>query len=510
MYSLAIFRKFAVHKRFKPISRLMKKNFVLIFSFLSLLSATANAGDVKAYLLYSTFNSPGKGPYIETYLSVIGNSVVFKKNSNGKYQGAIEISMAFKQGETIKAVKKYNLLSPEIDDTLKGKSNFIDLQRIPLANGSYDFEISIADVNKAGKPFTTTQKVDINYEGEKVMVSDIQLVESYQKAAAPGVLTKSGYDLIPYVSNFYPVNMSKLGFYAEVYNTKQALGENERFVINYYIESYDTKVKMSNFNSFSKQTANNVNILLSEFPIDQLGTGNYNLVVEVKNKLNEQVATRKLFFQRNNPNAQVDMNDMSSLNVENTFASRLNSKDTLIDYIRSLRPISNSLEQTFADNQIAKRDIKEMQKYFLGFWMNRNQANPEGAWLAYNEEVKKVNKEFGTSNKRGYETDRGRVYLQYGPPNQRTQAENEPSAYPYEIWQYYKMKDQSNRKFVFYNPDLVTNDYRLLHSDAKGEISNPAWELKLHERNNAPKTLDQQNVNDHFGGNSDDNFRNPR
>lgn len=490
----------------------MKKISIAILSFFIFVASAAHAGEVKAYLLYSTFSSPDKGPYIETYLSVIGSSLVYKKNSNGKYQGTIEVSMAFRQGEEIKAVKKYNLMSPEVTDTVTGRAAFIDLQRIPLPNGNYDLEITIADANKDGKPFSSTQKITIGYAGDQVMISDIQLVESFQKAATPGILTKSGYDLIPYVSNFYPANMKKLGFYAEVYNTKKALGENEKFVINYYVESYETKVKLTDFNSFSKQTSNTVNILLSEFPIEQLGTGNYNLVVEVKNKLNEQVAVKKLFFQRNNPNAQLGMEDMASLNVENSFAVRITSKDTLMDYIRSLRPISNSLEQTFADNQLGKRELKEMQQFFLGFWMNRNQANPEGAWLAYNEEVKKVNAAFSTSNKRGYETDRGRVYLQYGPPNQRTESLNEPSAYPYEIWHYYKIAnpEQSNRKFVFYNPDLVTNDYELLHSDARGEINNPRWELKLHERNNASRSLDRTKGTDHFGGNSSDSFKDPR
>jgi GWxTD domain-containing protein len=488
----------------------MKKILIIIFSFFTLAASPAFAEEVKAYLLYSTFNSPGQGPYIETYLSVIGNSLVYKKNKEGKYQGAIEVSMAFKQGEEIKAAKKYNLMSPEVADTTTGRPAFIDLQRIPLANGSYELEITIADANKGGKPFTTTQKIEIGYTGEQVMVSDIQLVESFQKATAPGILTKSGYDLVPYVSNFYPENMKKLDFYAEVYNTKKSLGENEKFVINYYIESYETKTRLTSFNSFSKQTSNTVNILLSEFPIAELATGNYNLVVEVKNKLNEQVAMKKLFFQRTNTAVQMDIADMASLNVESSFAGRITGKDTLMEYIKSLRPISNSLEQTFADNQLGKRDLKEMQQFFLGFWMNRSQADPEGAWLAYKEEVKKVNASFSTSNKKGYETDRGRVYLQYGPPNQRTESLSEPSAYPYEIWHYYKMKDQSNRKFVFYNPDLVTNDYQLLHSDAKGEINNPRWEMKLHERNNASRSLDRTNSTDHFGGNSNDNFKDPR
>lgn len=489
----------------------MKKNIFLFLLFTCLASANAIAGDVKAYLLYSTFNSPGKGPYVETYLSVIGNSVVFSKNANGKYQGAIEISMAFRKGEEIKAVKKYNLLSPEIADSSAARANFLDLQRIPLENGEYELDITIADINKGGKPFSSTQKIAIDFDPAKIAVSDIQLVESYTKSTSPGVLTKSGYDLVPYVSNFYPGNMKKLSFYAEVYNSKKILGENEKFLINYYLESAETKVKMSSFRGFSKQTANDVNIVFSEFAIDELMTGNYYFVVEVKNKLNETVVRKTTFIQRSNPNGQLSIYDMASLNLDNSFVAKITSKDTLADYIRSLYPISNSLERTFAENQVKKRDLREMQQYFLGYWMNRNQATPEAAWVMYNTEVQKVNKTFGTQTKRGYDTDRGRVYLQYGAPNQRTESTYEPSAYPYEIWHYYKLPGQSNRKFVFYNPDLVTNDYQLLHSDAKGEINDPRWELRIHERgNNQVRSIDTQKPRENMGSRSSDSFRNPR
>jgi GWxTD domain-containing protein len=176
-----------------------------------------------------------------------------------------------------------------------------------------------------------------------------------------------------------------------------------------------------------------------------------------------------------------------------------------------LYPISDVNERTWGQNQITKKDLNEMQRFFLGFWKNRNPTNPEQAWLAYLQQVKAVQKEFGTQIKKGYETDRGRVYLQYGAPHQRTQSTPEPSAYPYEIWQYYQLPDgQANRKFVFYNPDLVTNDYRLIHSTAQGEIYDTRWELRVHNRNNQSRDFDEENSQDHLGGQTKDLFNNPR
>ncbi len=157
------------------------------------------------------------------------------------------------------------------------------------------------------------------------------------------------------------------------------------------------------------------------------------------------------------------------------FFWKYNNLDTLSDYINCLRPISDELERTFADNQLKKGEIKLMQQFFLSFWEKRNTANPEAEWKNYQKHVDYVNRSYSSQIMRGYETDRGRIYLQYGTPNTITDKKYEPEYYPYQIWHYYHTQGQSNRKFVFYLPGLAVNDYQLIHSNANGEVSNEQW-----------------------------------
>lgn len=500
----------------------MKKHvFILWFAALSIVNTFANS-KVTAYLTYATFNVPSKTPFVETYLSVIGNSVNFVKNAAGKFQGAVEISISFTQNGIIKNAQKYILNSPETADTSTAYPNFIDQHRYTLENGTYIMEVSIADKNNpAEKPFTTKVPLTINFNDSSISVSDFQLLESYSKSTAPGILTKSGYDLIPYVSTFYPNNIQKLKFYTEIYNAKKILGPEQKMVLNYFVETFEKRIKLTDYSTFSKQTANDVNILLSEFDISKLPSGNYNLVLEVRDKDNKIQAEQKLFFQRQNNNGKFSYEDLKSVNVQNTFVTSYTNMDTLIDYIRCLRPISSLSEVQYEGNQIKERKLELMQQFFYNFWKLRNEAEPQLAWLEYYKEVMKVNKEFGTHGLKGYDTDRGRVYLQYGPPDQRTKVDVEPSAYPYEIWEYYRLVDkslsttypdnkQSNKKFVFYNPDLVTNKFTLIHSTAQGEIYNTRWELLLHKRDSQSHDLDNEKVQEHFGGNAVENFRSPR
>jgi GWxTD domain-containing protein len=500
----------------------MKKLWVL-FTLIVCISVNYTAkGNVVAYLSSASFNVPGKSPFYETYLTVIGNSVNFVKKSNGKFQGTVDITVQFLQKGEVKNAQKYSLNSPELADTTKNFPNFLDQQRYILANGDYDLEITIADKNKLEeKPLLTKLSVNIHFPENVINISGIQLLESYTKAVTPGLLTKSGYDLIPYVSTYFPENSSKLKFYAEIYNSKKIAGEGQKIILNYFIETFDTKTKLSDFTAFSKQSANDVNILLGEFNIESLPGGNYNLVIEVRDKDNLLQAEQKCFIQRKNKATQANLEDLKAIDINKTFTANYKNADTLMGYMRCLRPIASSSEVEFLEHQLKEKNVELMQQFFYVFWKSRYPDNAEISWLEYYKEVMKVNKEFGTYGLKGYDTDRGRVYLQYGAPSTRSVAENEPSAYPYEIWDYNALVDkrqmltnpyntQTNKKFVFYNPDLVSNKYKLLHSTAKGEIYNSNWDMILHKRDTQSSDFDVEKAPDHFGGNANDTFRDPR
>ncbi|MFC2111087.1 GWxTD domain-containing protein, partial [Bacteroidota bacterium] len=406
--------------------------------------------------------------------------------------------------------KKYNLLSPEVDDTNKIDFSFIDQQRFVLPNGTYDFDIKIVDINNNTIPFESNESVYIYYPSDKIAISDIELIESFTKSTEQNILTKSGFDLVPYIFNYYPEKINKLTFYAEIYNTEKIMGEKERFLATYYIEAFETSKYIAGLRKFKKETSGDVIIAFNEFELTNLPSGNYNLVIEIRNKENKLITVGKLFFQRSNPNIKIDYNDIAAVDAENSFASKYTDKDSLAGMIRSLQPISTEMEKIFADNQIKNGDVQIMQKFFLNFWNNRNELNPEQAWYDYKLELEKTDNNFGTSIRRGYETDRGRVYLQYGPPNTMTKQHSEPSAYPYEIWHYYKLGNQSNKKFVFYSPQMATNDFELIHSDAVGEVNNYSWQIMINKRNTQTNSIDDTRGTRHWGNKAEEFFNDPR
>ena len=54
------------------------------------------------------------------------------------------------------------------------------------------------------------------------------------------------------------------------------------------------------------------------------------------------------------------------------------------------------------------------------------------------------------------------------------------------------------------------NDYELIHSDAIGELYDPAWHYKTQKRNTPFDNIDIEQAPSHYGGRALDYYKNPR
>lgn len=473
-------------------------------------SINLNAQKMQAWLSYSTFNSPS-GSYIETYLSIGGKNLAYTQLPNKKFQAKVEVTIMFKKDTTVCNFDKYQILSPEIDDTLKITNNYLNLKRFALKNGKYSMEIILKDLNKNSKPIRSIDTLEINYPNDKISISGIEFVESIKKTEKENEFSKNGFDLIPYPYDFLPKNMKEIYYYAEVYNGDKGETAVNKFLIKSYIRSFETQKIFNQKQIIKKGESKPVNVVLNSFDISDIPSGNYELVIDIVNKDNQVLTSNSYFFQRSNPDLKFNSQDLKNVTVQNTFVSKYSSKDTLREYINWLYPISTTLEKNYAQNLILSDSIDIMQKYFYNFWQNRNPLNPELEWKNYKAVVEVVNVKFKTNIRGGYDTDRGRIYLHYGAPNSVSTGDGETSTLPYEIWHYYSLNNgQRNKRFIFYNPSLTNNDFELLHSDVIGEMNNPNWNSMI--KNTKLFKIDEydRTENDNMGERLKEQFKRPR
>lgn len=452
--------------------------------------STGLTAQISAYFNYGVFNVPGQKPFLETYFTLLGSSFKPKRVVNG-YQSTAHIQLNIYQGDSIVKAARYNLNGPLITDTLT-RPSFIDNQRYALTNGKYRFEVKLSDPNNsAKKPFTINETITINYSRQGLQASSVQAIERFSKATAPGAITKSGVDLVPYNINYYDDSQKTLQFYFEMYNADTVLGNGKPFIYSYYIEQNETLNKMQGLSAFKKHNAAVVNPLLGQFDISKLPSGNYNLVIAVKDEKGMLQLEKKWFFQRQNSQFEVLGNKAASDAEVKAFFGDFNNADSLKMFVECLWPISGTVDRDRQINQVIKKDPELMKRYIVEYWQRRaaDTTNAFNMWMKYYAQVKEVQKLFKCGKQKGYYTDRGRVFLQYGPPNQRGMVPNDANTFPYEIWQYYRIKDESNgqfytnRRFVFVNRQIADDCYMLIHSDMRGEIANEQWRFDLTKRN---------------------------
>ena len=447
------------------------KKLILLCSFI-LVSLTTQALD--ASLSYATFKSSDFN-YIEVYLHIAGKSVDFVPVTDSTFKAEVEVVILFKQGDQVVKFDKYNLNSP----IAKRPSDFIDLKRFGLNNGSYQLIVSIQDVNRPtnAKEYNTT--ISIEFENTKVQQSGIQLLASYKKDNSDNPFVKNGLLLEPLPYNFYGKNASTLQFYNEVYNTDALLDTS--FLFSYYIEKVENGENKLAMIGHKKKKRAAICPILMQVDISKLESGNYNLRLEVRDASKQVVSKQIVFFQRSNPYLNKEKIDLAEVDLLNEFVGKLTPKQ--LEY--SLRAMTPTVPNNDVDliNMMLKKDSVNAQRlYLFSYWTNKNPTNPEYAYKKYIEVANAVDKKFQSGFRYGFETDRGYMYMRYGQPDDIERREEEPSAPPYEVWTYYDFPftKQSNVKFIFYNPSLAPGAFEILHSTAIGELNNPNWEQELY------------------------------
>ena len=492
----------------------MKK--INLFLILALLTGTLFSQRLKVSLDYTSYATEKLEPYIEFTFMVDGKSVKYVKNSEGYYEAEIEIKVEVveiveeKEGNKV-AEHHYLLTSPAYSDTiLKNKTPFGDIVNLQVPNGSCFLKFMLKDIhNEDIPPIIYEDNMDIHYPENKVSASTILLASNIAPAKGGEFFEKYGYDFTPLEFNYLPENQNFVFTHFELYNTEKVLGEGASFTVRYTLEGL-TNTWMS-FSQYNKEFAYKTAPILfvpQHFNFTALPSGNYNLVVEILDAKGNSLVKNVAFLQRYNPKVELDLSNYESVLFDNTFVDKITDIKILKEYVACLSPIADINERGFFSESINKLSLLQLQRFFYSFWINRAPNDPEKAWLAYKAKVDYVQREYGSNVIKGYKTDRGRVYLQYGPPNNIKESVFSPTIHPYQIWQYYDLQGLTNIKFVFCNYDGVTNNYELVHSDKPGEFYNPAWQRDIMKGRESIQNWDIKKPNNFWGNDMDDNWSN--
>ncbi|MGY6562112.1 MAG: GWxTD domain-containing protein [Luteibaculaceae bacterium] len=482
----------------------MKKLFSI--TLLSLCALATFGNNIKVTFDYNLFYAQPKKAQLETFLQFDIETVHFKSMEDGNVFSKIEIlKIISDENGNIVDYSKVNLSSSFNPDSIS-PDDFLHRSAFLLDAGTYLLELEIKDLNNA-KDVSFKHKENITIkeqDSKKLSFGNPILIAGNQQDE------KTGESFFaPKLISHYSNSQNILSYYVELYNGDKILN-NEAFLLYHAIFDAKTNTVVEDLQLLKKASPKGFRTPInSAFNISMLGSGTYYLKVEARNRENIALASVRKDFTRTKV-SKLEFSD-PSLNISATFVDREVNQDSLEFFIRSFSPIADESERNFINNYVGKYDDKEvLKRFFYSFWFNRNNNNPARAWAQYKSDVELVNREYGTRIKQGWQTDRGRVHLIYGPPSVIVDRPNDYEVYPYQIWHYVKANQFSNKRFVFFNQDLVTNDYELLHSDVPGEVRNQRWNMFLHQRNQTLRDIDQTAPNTAASRIIEDFYLNPR
>ena len=97
-------------------------------------------------------------------------------------------------------------------------------------------------------------------------------------------------------------------------------------------------------------------------------------------------------------------------------------------------------------------------------------------FISYMDRVNLCNERYSVINRAGMKTDRGRIYILYGEPDEIERYPNDIDKKPYEIWHYNRL--EGGVYFIFGDVSGFSN-YELLHSTKRGELRDDYWQRRI-------------------------------
>jgi GWxTD domain-containing protein len=445
----------------------------LIFISLFLVSTHLSAINIEL----SSYNFYSNQPYTEIYLRMDGNSVTWKEEADTKSASVNILVIITSNNGNIEAYDKFTLTASVTDSI----SDFIEVKRFGLAAGEYLIKMEAEDILTPSNKIEIQQKLIVDKSQTPFFISDILPLSKIKKDSTSNPLVKNGYYMEPLSYHYSGSGQQQLDFYFEIYKNLTASGD---YFIQYSImegntQNLNAKPILSKYKKIGSQE---IQPEVLSLPVNGLKSGDYHLAINIINKDKNVLSSRTTDLTKSNPEADIAYLENYNQTPEHSFVQNIQA-DEMDFTLKAHLPITDQHQVSTLGELMKTNRIKSQRQFIYQLWKSKAPSNPAESFKGYMEVAAAVDKKFYTNVGYGFQSDRGHIFLKYGKPSNIITVDTEVDAPPYEIWYYNNMPQtrQTNVRFLFYNPTLAHNDFRLLHSTCLGEKVNPAWEVELYK-----------------------------
>jgi GWxTD domain-containing protein len=441
----------------------VKKALAFICLFIPSLALTAQTADIPAvsrgnlqfYVDHAGFRGKEGKTYEEFYLMVQADQLTYKKEAD-KQLGTFKTTFKLSDGSSnIVSERQWmtDVVQKKDSANLKIMAAYDQWQVPQLQPGDYNAEVTVEDANGSNSAHISFPFNVPSISVDKFTASQIEFVSAIEETPLNKTFLKNNRSIVPSPSRRYGILSPILYTYYELYNIPSEAGRI--LWISYSIRNSEKTVKT--FPLMGIKRGGNSAVITHGITVSGVPSGVYDLQVQVKDSLTGSEIT----FSRKFEVIQADYARQQRPSL---------SEDEAELFGRILQYVATPSQY----NIYKGLDLRGKAQFIIQYW---HQQDPTPETKA-NEILKSIQQRYNYANnsftwgkQEGWKSDRGRVLIKYGSPDEIEHHNFETNTLPYEIWIYNQKKT-----YVFVFADLRSNgNYSLIHSDMEGEVHNQLW-----------------------------------
>ncbi len=433
------------------------------------------------YADYASFFSTDTTTYLEIDVSVYQGNLSYLPVKEGvgfeaSFSHKITVS---KNGEVIRTFQRKYHNTTQDTSVVAQYNQFVDIFKAELPYGDYAVRVETVDNHSSLRGEYVMDIKSIRPQ-DKIFLSDIEFCSEIARDTTQNTFFKNNCKVIPNPRRTYDILHPLLYYYVELHNLPYNADLERGYKYSYFITNANGDT-LKRRKPVLKKVINSNQAEIGGLNVMALPKGVYffNIIVEDASSGDISTTKRKFFVFKPTGKKKAEAIVSSELpDIDEVFSGM--TKEELMEEFDMARYIATKTEEQVFDNL---QNENAMRKYLTGFWRRRDKEKylPFGTSRStYLRHAAYANEKYGYMGKKGWKTDRGRVLLIYGEPDEYERFPNTMNMVPYVIWRYHSL--EGGAIFVF--ADLSGfGEYRLVHSTHRQEIQNPEWLNQIQQGN---------------------------
>jgi GWxTD domain-containing protein len=400
---------------------------------------------------------------VEVFYSFPRGGITYRADSAG-FSGAADVTFFITKGDSTVFADRW-LVPQTLQDSARVENmSLIGKTSVQLEESEYVFRMILRDRHNASRQDSVALRVPVKpFDTAHPALSDIEFASTIRQGAGGGQFYKNTLDVVPNVGGLYG-ETQRLYYYAEAYNlVSEGEGGKEYRLRTTVFDAVGREV-MSR--ERPKRGVGESSVLVDQFTVEKLRSGTYTLILSLMDTTAKTLSSSGKKFFVYNPTLGVDstlLTGASTLPLQ-VYMS-LGEEDLDREFDEAKYAATDAEKDQYSE--ITGADAK--RAFLTDFWRRR----PAGLRDIYLTRVEHANRVYGAMGRRGYRSDRGRVYIMYGPPDDIERHPSETETRPYEIWSYNNIQGGVIFVFVLRNPG---GDHELVHSTHRNELRDDNWD----------------------------------